>query len=114
MNNEPYERAHELARSICSSEVYQQYVRAQQELDKHPEVKEKVRQFRIAQMEVNQAQLVGKDLPSDQVSQLSIDYAKLNRNETAADFFKAEGLFVQMFTDLQQIIQKSIESGFVE
>lgn len=114
MNNAPYEKAHELARSIRSSEVYQLYVKAQQELDRHPELKEKVSQFRIAQMEVNQAHLIGQDLPSDKVSQLSIEYAKLNRNEVVADFFRSEGLFIQMFTDLQQIIQKSIESGFVE
>jgi len=113
-NNNPYDRAHELARAIKDSETYQGYIIAQKELDKSPEAKEKVRQFRALQMEVNQAQILGQNLPDDKVQQLTIEYAKLNRDKAIADFFNAEGIFMQMFTDIQQIIQKSLESGFIE
>lgn len=112
--NNTYDLAHELARSIKDSETYKGYIMAQRELDKSPEAKEKVRQFRALQMEVNQAQILGQNLPDDKVQELTIEYAKLNRDKTIADFFSAEGMFMQMFTDIQQIIQKSLESGFIE
>jgi len=113
-NNNPYDLAHELARSITDNETYQRYIKAQMELDQNPEAKEKVRQFRALQMEVNQAQILGQNLPDDKVQQVTLEYAKLNREKSIADFFTAEGMFMQMFTDIQQIIQKSLESGFIK
>jgi len=114
VNLNPYDKAHELARAIKESETYQQYVAAQIQLNQNQEAKEKVVKFRSLQMEVNQAQILGQELPNDKVTQLSIEYAKLLREESIAEFFRTEGMFMQMFTDIQQIIQKSIESGFVE
>jgi len=110
----PYDKAHELARSIKESEAYQCYAAAQKQLEQNPEAKERIRQFRTLQIEVNQAQILGQALPNDKVTQLSVEYAKLNQEESIAEFFKAESMFIQMFTDVQQIIQKSIESGFIE
>ncbi|MDD3364114.1 MAG: YlbF family regulator [Syntrophomonas sp.] len=114
LNQNPYDKAHELARAIQDSETYQRYVLAQKQLQQNPEAEEKIRQFRIRQMEVNQAQILGQTPADDKVTEVTLEYAKLNRDKSIAEFFNAEGLFVQMFTDIQQIIQKSIESGFTE
>jgi cell fate (sporulation/competence/biofilm development) regulator YlbF (YheA/YmcA/DUF963 family) len=114
LNQNPYDKAHELARAIKDSETYQHYVLAQKQLEQNPAAKEKIRQFRIIQMEVNQAHILGQTLDDEKVTQLTLEYAKLNMNKLIAEFFNTEGLFVQMFTDIQQIIQKSIEDGFTE
>lgn len=114
VNNNPYDLAHDLAHAIKDSETYQRYIRAQKELEQNPEAKERVRQFRALQMEINQAQILGQNLPDDKVGQVTLEYAKLNREKTIADFFNSEGMFMQMFTDIQQIIQKKLESGFIE
>ena len=114
LNQNPYDKAHELARAIKESETYQRYLLAQKQLKQNPEAEEKIRQFRIRQMEVNQAQILGQTPADDKVTEVTLEYAKLNRDKLIAEFFNAEGLFVQMFTDIQQIIQKSIESGFTE
>ncbi len=114
LNQNPYDKAHELARAIKDSETYQRYVQAQKQLQQNPEAEEKIRQFRNRQMEVNQAQILGQALDDDKVTQLTVEYAKLNTDKLIAEFFNAEGQFVQMFTDIQQIIQKSMESGFTE
>jgi len=111
--NNPYDLAHELARAIKDSETYQRYLNAQKELEKNPEAKEKVIQFRALQMEVNQAQILGQNVPEEKVQQLTIEYAKLNREHPIADYLNAEGMFMQMFTDIQEIIQKHLESGFI-
>ena len=114
LNQNPYDKAHELARAIKDSETYQRYVLAQKQFEQDPEAKEKIRQFRTQQMEVNQAQILGQTLDDNKVTQLTVEYAKLNMNKLIAAFFNAEGQFVQMFTDIQQIIQKSMESEFTE
>jgi cell fate (sporulation/competence/biofilm development) regulator YlbF (YheA/YmcA/DUF963 family) len=114
INNNAYDKAHELARAIKDSDIYQRYVLAQKQLEQSPDAQEKIRQFRIRQMEVNQAEMLGQTLDGDKVTQVTLEYAKLNQDKSIAEFFNAEGLFVQMFSDIQQIIQKSMESGFTE
>jgi len=111
-DNNPYNKAHELVRALIQNETYQRYVTAQKNLAQNPEAKEKVRQFRSLQMEVNQAEILGQPVDDGKVQQITLDYAKLNRDKSIAELFQAEGMFIQMFTDIQQIIQKGIESGF--
>ncbi len=112
--NNPYNKAHELVRAIMENETYQRYVTAQKRLAQNPEAIEKIRQFRSLQMEVNQAEFLGQPVADGKVQQITLDYAKLNQNKSIAELFQAEGMFMQMFTDIQQIIQKGIESGFIE
>ncbi|PKM78686.1 MAG: hypothetical protein CVU90_01425 [Firmicutes bacterium HGW-Firmicutes-15] len=112
LNQNPYDKAHELARAIKDSEAFQRYVLVQKQLEQNPEAQEKIRQFRTQQMEINQAQILGQALDDEKVTQLTVEYAKLNMNKMIAEFFNAEGMFVQMFTDIQEIIQKSMESEF--
>lgn len=114
LNGNPYDKAHELARAIKDSEAYQRYALAQQQLSHDTAAMERVRTFRSLQMEVNRAQILGQELPRDKASQVAVEYAKLNQDDNIAEFLNAEGMFMQMFTDIQQIIQKSIESGFLE
>jgi cell fate (sporulation/competence/biofilm development) regulator YlbF (YheA/YmcA/DUF963 family) len=112
-NNNPYDLAHELARAMKDSETYQRYVHAQKELAKNPAAQEKVLHFRALQMEVNQAQILGQNLSEDKVGQVTLEYAKLNQDNSIAEFLNAQGMFMKMFTDIQEIIQKHLESGFV-
>lgn len=114
LKQNPYDKAHELARAMKDSEIYQRYVLAQKQLKQNPAAEEKIRQFRIIQMEANQAQILGEAQADAKVTEVTLAYAKLNQDKSIAEFFNAEGLFVQMFSDIQQIIQKSIESGFTE
>ena len=114
LNKNPYDQAHELARALRESELYQRYIIVQKQLALNPEAQERVRQFRVRQLEVNQAQLLGKEVPTDRAGQLALEYAKLNQDKNIAEFLKAEGTFMQLFADIQQIIQKSLESGLTE
>lgn len=107
----PYDKAHELARAITDSEAYRRYAAAWTEISQNPEAKERVRQFRAMQMEVNQARILGQSLPDEKIRQVTLEYARLNREKDIAEFLNAEGMFIQMFTDIQQIIQKSVESA---
>ena len=113
-NANPYDKAQELSRSIVSNKIFLEYVRAKKEIEGQPEVKEKIMAFRRKQMEVNQAQLLGQTLPDNKAQQLALEYAQLNSKKVVADFFNAEGMFMQMFSEIQQILQKAIESELLD
>lgn len=109
MMNNPYDCAHALARSIKSSDIYQRYVQNKNMLEKDAEKKEKILAFRNLQMELNQAYLLGQQLPEDRVQELSLEFAKLNQDPVMAEFFQAEAAFIQLFGEIQEILNKAIE-----
>ncbi|MBC7074558.1 MAG: YlbF family regulator [Syntrophomonadaceae bacterium] len=110
----PYDKAHELARSIISSDAYLNYIAAKKKIEKDPEIKEKIQNLRIRQLEINKANLLGEEVSRDQINAVTLEFAQLSQNREIAEFFEAESRFVQMFSDLNEIIQKAVESGFEE
>jgi cell fate (sporulation/competence/biofilm development) regulator YlbF (YheA/YmcA/DUF963 family) len=108
----PYDKAHELTRAITDSEVYKKYVAAKIEVERNPEYKEKILAIRNRQMEINRAQIMGEEASNDTILELSQQFAKANQIKEIADFFNAESSFIQMFGDIQEIIQKGIGKGF--
>jgi len=108
----PYDKAHELARAITNSEVYTRYVAAKLAVEKNPDYQEKILKVRNQQMELNRAQMLGEEVNSDSVLELSQMFAKANQVEEIAEFFNAEGAFIQLFNDMMEIIQKAVEVGF--
>lgn len=108
----PYDKAHELARAITGSEVYTRYVAAKSAVEKIPEYQQKILEIRNQQMIFNRAQMLGQEMDSDKVLELSQMFARANQIEEIADFFNAEGAFIQMFNDMMEIVQKAVEGGF--
>ncbi len=108
----PYDKAHELARAITDSEVYKRYVAAKLAVEQKPEYQEKILQIRNQQMMFNRAQMMGQEVDNDSVLELSQMFAKANQIKEMAEFFNAEGAFIQMFNDMMEIIQNAVEVGF--
>ena len=108
----PYDKAHELARAVTGSEIYKRYVAAKLAIEKNPEYQEKILKIRNQQMEFNRAQMLGQEVNSDSVLELSQMFAKANQIEEIAEFFNSEGAFIQMFNDMMEIIQNAVEVGF--
>ncbi|MDD4801730.1 MAG: YlbF family regulator [Syntrophomonas sp.] len=113
-NINPYDKAHELAQAIRDSDVFKHYLAAQKELEENPEAVEKVRLFHLLRMEANQARVLGQEQEENKVTEMTLEFAKLSQDKAIADYFNAEGSFVQMFSEIQEIIQKSMENGFSE
>lgn len=111
-NGNPYDKAHELAAAIKASEMFTNYLAAKLQLEEKPELKEKIINLRQRQMEMNRRQMLGEEIKPEEVQEISLEYAKMNQNKGLGEFLKAEGVFIQMFNDIQEIIQKAIESEF--
>lgn len=110
----PYDKAHELAHAIKASDVYLDYVAAKKDIEKDQELKERLLEFRNRQMEINRTQMLGGEVADDNINEVTLEYAKMNQQKEFDEFFKAEGRFIQMFNDIQEIMQKAIQSGFEE
>jgi len=87
-------------------------VAAKLAIEKNPEYQEKILQIRNQQMEFKRAQMLGQEVNSDSVLELSQMFAKANQIKEIAEFFNAEGAFIQMFNDMMEIIQNAVEVGF--
>lgn len=110
-NANNYDLAHELARAITKSEAFINYRQAKKEVEKNPKWKEKLLNLRQRQVEFNKAQFLGEELPKETIQELSQEFARVNQIKEIAEFLQAETTFVQMFNDVQQIINQAIESG---
>ena len=108
-----FEIAHQLARALTEDPAYIDYIKVQKAIEELPELKEKIRAFREKQTTINQRSIVGEEIDGEMIQEIRLEYAKLNANKTAADFFRAEAEFVLVFNEVQEIIQKGVRDGFV-
>lgn len=106
----PYDKAHELARAITESEIYQDFLNAMKLIEQNPTNKEKLISFRSKQVEINRMQMMGENVSEEKAKEVSQEYAKLSQDADLGKFLQAEGQFIQMFNDIQEIIQGTIES----
>ncbi|MGI6435166.1 MAG: YlbF family regulator [Syntrophomonadaceae bacterium] len=109
-DSNPFDKAHELARSIRQSPAYERYLCAKREIDKHPDYKDKILKVRSRQMELNRAHILGEELPADSVAELSQELSALKQHEEIAEFFEAETCYINMFQDIQNIIQSALDA----
>lgn len=108
----PYDKAHELAGAIKASDAFIKYLEAKQQLEAMPSLKDRLIELRKRQMEMNRREMLGEEIKPEEAQEISLEYAKMNQKQELAEFFRAEGVFIQMFNDIQEIIQKAIESEF--
>lgn len=115
MNEEiVYNIAHQLAEAIKESRVFNDYIKVQKLIEERPELKVRIRAFREKQTKTNNKQFAGEEIPADLIKEISLEFAKLNINKEAADFFQAEADFIKMFNEVQEIIRNEISAGFIE
>ncbi len=107
--NNPYDKARELADAIKDSEIFRNYMEAKYQIEKKPEYKEKILQLREKQAEINRARVLGEEPAPALMQSLTLEFAKLNQHREIASFLEAEVGFIQMFNDVQEIIQNSMK-----
>ncbi len=109
-----FDIANQLAKALKESQAYLAYIKAQKSIEEQPELKEKIRVFREKQTNINHRHFVGEVIQPELIKEISLEFAQLNTNKTAADFFEAEADFIRMFNEVQEIIQKEVKAGFID
>lgn len=109
MSGNPYDKAHELARALVDSDVYHDYIRIRTEVNHDSGLQERIIALHELQLDINRAHLLGEDPPGEKVQEAALQFARLNQDARAAAYFQAEARFIQMFSDIQEIIQRAID-----
>lgn len=105
-----YDEAHNLARAIRQSDAFVRVKTAQKKLEQDEKAWEMVADFKKKQLEVQQAALMGMEVPEDKAEAVNNLMAVLVHNPLIAEYFAAESSFIQMIIDIRDILQKAMEA----
>lgn len=103
----PYNCAHDLARALAESQEYRQYEEARKKLETNQENLKMVQDFRVKQLEIQQAQVMGQNV-DERIKQLEPFFKVLSMNPAINEFLQVEMRFSQMMMDIQKIIGEAV------
>ena len=100
-----YDEAHSLAQAIKESEEFKQF-KAQEELvNANPDLKKMIDDYQSKQMEVQAAQMMGKDT-QEEMAQLQAAAAIIMSDPTAGNYLQCQMRYAIMMQDVLQIISE--------
>lgn len=104
-----YDAAHNLARAIKSSDEYKSYKNIHDDLYGDPKIKEMIEDFRNNAMEIQMAQMSGKEVDSSKMEQMKKLEEILMGDPKINEFFQWEMRFGQMMNDVNKILGEVLE-----
>lgn len=106
-----YDKAHELARALKSSDEYRAFLAAKTLVDGDAEAKKMVRDFIIKKAEVEYEAMAGKAEDKAKIEQLQRMYELLAFNSKAREFMEAYSRFQRTMADVSKIIGEAVAEG---
>lgn len=103
----PFDCAHDLARALADSPEFRQYEEARKKLETNRENLRMVQDFRVKQLEVQQAQMLGQNV-EDKIKRLEPLFKVLSMNPAVNEFLQVEMRFSQMMMAIQKIIGEAV------
>ena len=104
-----YDTANKLAQELKTSTEYLDYKKIKEELDRSPEVKEKIRQFEEKRYEVQLEALKGEEQEKSKLEEMQKIYIELMQDELAQTYFEVELKFNVLIADVNKIIAESVQ-----
>ncbi|MGA8944106.1 MAG: YlbF family regulator [Thermoactinomyces sp.] len=105
----PYDLAHQLARSLQKSSVYQDMKKAQERLDENPKYREMLQTFARKRMELESLYLQGKEPSDKQKEEMSKLMTAIQGVPAITEYLEAEERLRVMLMDLDHIIFEPIK-----
>lgn len=105
----PYDKVHELVRSIKDSDEVKQYMQIKEELYADDKNKEMIKNFRDMQTEVQSLLMQGKEADEEKMEKLQNLYQILVTNPKIKEFFDKEVQFDVMLSDIYKIIGEGLK-----
>lgn len=99
-----YDEAHNLARAIKESNEFIQFDNIRKEVDKDETVSNMLKDLQAKQMEIQAAQMTGKEVDPELFSQLQSLSAMIATKPLASQYIQAEGAFSVMINDVFAIL----------
>ena len=106
-----HDKAHELAKSLKTSEEYKALLATQAALDTDDVAKKMVKEFLTKKMEAEYEIMAGKPEDKAKTEKLQKMYEVLAVNTRARDFLHAQIRFQQVMGDVYKILSDSVAEG---
>lgn len=111
MSMNTYDKAHELAKLLKTSDEYRAFLAARRAVDTDEAAKKMVQDFFAKQMEFEYEKMAGKVEDGAKVEQLRQMAELMRHNNKAADFLQAYMRFQTIMADVYKIIGESVAEG---
>ncbi|NLA69725.1 MAG: YlbF family regulator [Clostridiales bacterium] len=104
-----YDEAHNLARAIKESNEFIEFNKLRQEVEKDEQFMEMLKEVKSKQFEIQAAQMQGKDVDADTMSQINSLISMIGTKPNAAAYFEAEARFSMMLKDVFDVLGDVVE-----
>jgi len=108
----PYDLAHQLARALAESEEYREFLDRKKKLEANRTAAEMHRDFRRRQLELQAAEMMGREVPREKVEQFQRLAEIIGLHAEINAFISAEFRFSQLLADVQRIQVEAVEDWF--
>ncbi len=106
-----YDKAHDLANTLKTSDEYQAVLKTKQPLAADEAATKMINDFFARQMELEYAALSGAPEDKEKKEQLQKLIQLIQYNKVALDYIQAQGRFQMMMKDIYKIIAESVAEG---
>ena len=103
-----YDEAHSLAKAIKESNEFREFDRMRQTIDADKESSDMLKEMQELQMQLQAAQLAGKEPDKDLVGRFQSLSTRVATNPAAAQYLQAQGAFMVMMHDVFAIIGEAM------
>lgn len=107
MNN-PYDHAHQLAKSLKESNEYQNFQSASDRLKEAPDALKQVRDFIQKQLEAELKMMSGTALTEDEKQNLEKLYHLIQLHPDGKEFLESQMKFQKLMSDMMRIINEGV------
>lgn len=104
-----YDVAYQLEKAIRASNEYKDLQVAYTELNNDVVSKKMFEDFRNMQMKMQEKQMMGEEIPEDDVVQASIMIADVQKNDKISKLLQVEERMGMIMTEMNQIMIKPLE-----
>jgi len=106
----PYDLAHQLARSLKESQEFSEFKQAKAVVDVDQKKKEMVEDFRKKQMEIQSKQMMGHEMEDEEMQKLNNLYSIVSADQEIKRLIQAEMRLAQLLSDIYKIIGDALKS----
>jgi cell fate (sporulation/competence/biofilm development) regulator YlbF (YheA/YmcA/DUF963 family) len=104
-----YDKAHELARALQSSQEYQRLAEQKQRVDADPAAKKMLEDFRRRQWEMETQRLMGESISEGDEAAMQRLQEAVSLHPVLRDTLEAEYRFGIIYSDIHKIIDESVQ-----
>lgn len=109
----PYDKAHELARSLRASDPYGRLKAAREKVEADPSTQRMLQDFRRRQWLMQTQQMMGQQPSEEERSMLEKLSEVITLNQDARAYLEAEYQVTQVAMDVQRILSEVVEEAML-